>query len=310
MADDGKLEFANDGEILKYLDSQGTYIVRTKDEDKAYWKNTVGKEVDQKVSEIYSSFEKSIAESTGIDKNAGEKASEFLSRSITAIRDKAKATEADLTKKLEAKLKESDAAAEVQKQFETYKAQTKAQAKEFEQQIESMKTEAFRGRVQQLVNDAVGRIKPMFKKDLNDFLIENTINSITSAFTNETIPHDVNGVIVFNDKDDNPIMSTKDGKMLTAYDILLSKFPEDLIDKPRVISGGGTGQEVTKKDGTVVEVAQPGENGKYDLELPETVKTVTQLVEHLKSNLPNVPKNSPDFNEYYRANKSKVKFEA
>lgn len=306
MSDDnGKLEFANDGELLKYLDSQGTYIVRTKDEDQAYWNNTVKKEVDTKVSEIYGSFESNINEFSGIEKNPNEKATEFLKRAFSQISDSHKATEAELNKKLEAKLKESDAAAEVTKQFETFKAQSKAQVKEFEEKIAGMETQAFKGRVNQIVTEALERIKPSLKQDLNPFLVENAIEAVKNKFEAKTIAKEVNGLIVFNDQDDKPIMSTKDGKMLTAYEILLGEFPEDIIDKPRVVGGAGTGN----KEGDENINPQTGKNGEFDIDLPEEVKNVQQLVEYIKKAFPNVSRSSKDFNEYYRANKSKVKFE-
>lgn len=302
--DDQKLVFEDIPAMISHITNLGTYSIRTKDEESQYWKNTVGKEVDNKVKSLYTNFEQNIGEATGIEKVDGEKATEFLKRSITEILDNHKGTVTDMQKKLDTKLKESEAAAEVQKQYDTFREKVKVQATEYEQTISDLNMNAFSIRVSQQLEDARERIRPLLKKDIDTFLIDNTMKAMSTEMANEVIPKDVNGVIVFNDKDDKPIMDAKDGHMLTAYEILFAKFPEDLIEKQRVQGGAGSGsngQPAGDGSGT-------GEN-KFDLVLPEDVVNVGQLIEHIKKTFPALGKTDREFNDYYRANKDKVKFE-
>jgi hypothetical protein len=297
-----KLEFESLDAAVKHLGEQG-YVVRSTDEDSTYHKNLTEKEVNSRMAKVYNDFHGSIKELTGIDPDNNEKAGDFLKRAITTLNDSYSTKEQELQKKLEQKLSSDEATAEIRKQFETFKSTSKAELDKRDEEVNKLRQGIFQSRVDGILDSAIDQIKGSLKSDLNDWVIQSTLQNLKNQFKAGTIAKEVDGNIIFNDSNDQPLLDPKNANPRSAFDLMMEQIPEDLIDKGRQQGGAGSGE------GSQGGKGDQGGAGEFDLSLPAEVKTRTDLVNYLKQTLEakGIKHTDKEFTKYYNANQSKVK---
>jgi hypothetical protein len=286
---------------VKHLGDQG-FVIRTADEDKTYHQNLTEKEVNARMSKVYNDFHGSIRELTGIDPENNEKAGDFLKRSISTLNQKYESEKSELQKKLEAKLNSDEATAEIRKQFDSFKATSKEELTKRDQELENLKRSIFTGRVSEIVKSATERIRGQLKPDLNEWVVNQTLDALANKFLNDTIAKEVDGNIIFNDSNDQPLLDPKNANPRSAFDLMIEQVPDDLLDKARQQGGAGSGE------GSQGDKGDQG-GGEFELSLPPEVTTKTQLLDFLKKALKDkgIDHTHKDFTKYYNANVSKVK---
>ena len=274
-------------------------VVRTPEQEQEYWNNTVQEQINNRTKELYGSFEEHIAKVTGQDRKDGEKAYDYFTRVWTDTTKSFDQTRSEYERKLEEKISAADAGNEFKKRYEALQEKYRTDRENFEGQLKEKDRAVFMTKVQSTIDKDIERIALELDKNYapNDFTKKAVLENLRNQFQNRTVPHDVNGVLMFNDKDDKPILNEKNGQPLTGYDILKSLLPAEALKAPKTIGGmGGDGGA--------------GHNGDdpEDLVLPETVKNLSDLVKHIQEKFPDVNRFSPEFDKIFAKNKSKVAF--
>lgn len=295
------LTFATVEDAVKHLETNEKFIIRDPDQEKQFLENYTKKLIDDKTREFHSTFENNVRDLTGIDREDNEKSYDYLKRAWTGQVSSKKELENTITE-MQKKLKEyeekgvkgNDLAEQLTNQLNETKNLLKKANEEKENVVKEYESKAFESSYNSKLNDAVNMLRPSFKKDLPKEIIEHTISSVLNNFKQEIQPVKLDGGgFVFNDKDGKPMVNVKNGNMLSATDILEERL-NFIIDEKRVQSGAGSG------DGGAGSGDDGG--GKYDLKLPDTVKSRTALIGHLKDVI-KVEQGSRDFDRYYNANK-------
>jgi hypothetical protein len=262
--------------IISWLEKEGL-TVRTSEQDETFIKSKVQSEVDKAYSGFATDFEKVIKETTGVEKNPSEKATDYATR---AVGDKLKGVTELQTKikEYEEKGVEGNKVAEnLKQQLEQVQGELKS-ANEAKVKLEAdHKKQIFEGRLKGEIDGVIANIKPTFKKDLTPGLVDDILTAKLAKFNSEVKAEQVENTIVYKDGEGNIILNTKDGTPKSLNSIMTGYFGE-YIDEGRKQGGAGSGG----KDGAGGAGGGSEALSKLKNPIPETVKSKDALMNHLR----------------------------
>lgn len=274
------LEFNSLEDAVKHIASEG-YVVRTADEESTYLENYKKDELKKTVSEFYQNFDNKLKEN-GFEKNDGEKTYDAVIR----ILNNEKNSLADITAKYEGlekeKINEQSVLQGYKDQIQAIKDTSKKEQDKLLDQIKMMQRQAFESSISNEVNKSVATIRSGLKSDIFglDEIIENRISKFYKQF--EAKPNEDNILIWYNKETNKPELDPKTLSPVSLSVLLAERF-EDLKDTGRNLRGNGhDSKQVNRQENSqnVESNANQNEN-EYKLELPEEIKTRTQLREYL-----------------------------
>ena len=277
-------------DMVKHL-SKNKYIVRTDEQESEFWKKKEGDSIGSSLKKWSENLEAKIAEITKVERNTDEKSLDFLARAIGSLNEAHESTTSELETLRKSTSEGEGAAAEIQKQFDTFKKAKEKEILELSGKVGDMKGQQFKNRVDLAVNEAMSKIRPTLKQDKdNEKMIEAAVqNEITNFYSNvKAVDHQ--GGLIFHDSNDDPLLDKTNGNHLGAHDILSDRLGY-LIDETRVQGGSGSKGKFNPDPNT----------NKFKLELPDNVKTKVQLTNYL-ANDKQLDPNSSDFNKYFNEN--------
>lgn len=294
------LEYADVDAAVKDLEANHKFIIRNEEQEKSFLDNHEKKFISEKTAEFYSSLDNNIRDVSGVDRLDEEKSYVYLKRAFgtqkTAFTDLEKVKvqlETDIKKLKEDGFSETEQVGELKKQLVSTKQLLKDGLAEKEVIIEGFKTAQFNSELQGAVDNAINRFRPFIKKDLPEEAVTNSIENIRRTFLTDSKPIKLEGGgFVFNDKDNKPLQNPKDGNMLSIYDILKPKF-DFMLQEKKITSGAGSG------DGGS---GDPDPGDKYKLELPDTIKSRSDLIDFLRKEKKIDYHDQVEFTKYYNAN--------
>jgi hypothetical protein len=223
-----------------------------------YAKVQVNEQIGTRIGELHGSYDKDIFESTGIEKNQGEKTYDYLKRSIADLKaandSEALRVELENIKSEYEKVKQAGSGDEFLKnQLEAAKERNEQQAKALE---EAQKAKAdFENNVKVQMDIEKGMRNIKFKPGLPEYAkdrIENVKESIKSK------ARLVEGMVVYMDDNGKPIIDAN-FKNMTAEELLRKELGNDLIDNGEQRTGGDSKKEAGLiKDGEVIMIDVSG----------------------------------------------------
>lgn len=276
--------------VLKSLENAG-HIVRTKDQDKEYVKSQVQTEADKVYKKHQDQVDATVFEITGIQKNAEEKTSDYQKRAIT---EKLKVVKDLETQINELKTKGVDGnalAAELKQQKDQLQQLMQTKEKEWSEKYTGLQTQVFTTEVNNNVDKVVAEYKSKMRADIDPALVPDIIAARLAKFHSENKASQVEGVLVWKDKEGTTRIAKTNGAPQTTAEVLEGYFA-DLFDKGKQGGGAGSGK--------------PGEGGKggdakwKSLTLPAEVKSKAELYKWLTTEH-KMDDMSKDFNEAYTA---------
>ncbi len=292
------LKFDSVEQAVQTLEAEHGFIVRTKEQDETFLKNNTQTAIDGKTRELYSSFENEIERVTGVKREDGEKAYQFLERVVgsSGKREGELAAQVDdLNKQIEKLRAEGGSTKEIEelkKINQTIKNQLKEEVGKKDAEIQAMKKAGFDSRINGLISDAVSRYRPVFDTSKGEEIIEPFLQAQIATFKGIYKPVEVGNAIVWHDQNDKPMTDPKTGNNLSAYN-LLEDMLKPIIKEQRKGSGTGTGAGDMG--------GGSGEGDKDALtELPSGITTKSQLIDHMRNAL-KMNHKDPQFNKIYTA---------
>jgi hypothetical protein len=279
-------------EIVKHLEGlDDKFTVRTPTQDAEYSEKIVNEAVGSKLKEIATKVETAVTDATGFEKQHGERYDELLTRALKGSTEKTNELTTALEKIKTEGLKGNKAAEEVQKQLDAFKEAKEKEVAELQSRVEGFQGSIFKGKVDNLVNEAMSRLRPSLRDDLDSEILENAVSNVVNNWKSEVKPVDHEGTIIFHDADGKPIIDNHDGNHLSAYAMLQKKLTP-FIDKNRVVTGNNSKPPA----------GSGGADGAKKMTLPSDVKNQIQLLEFLKKDTKLQP-SSKEFTEIFQANK-------
>jgi hypothetical protein len=275
-------------EVLKPLADLGI-IFRTPKMETAFKTNYASEVINRHDRDAYSNVEASVLEATGVEKQAGEKASEYIKRAFTADKTARETIKSEL-ETLKTKVKDGDgSAADKQKitQLETLLQSTKA---EFEGKLTEREKQILGIKVENALELSLTTLKTKLKTDIAPELMDDIISARLNKFNGAYTPKlkEDGKTLVFLDKEGNEVLNSTTFKAKTA-DELLGEFFVDLLEvKREQKGGGGQGNKGNK-------------NEKGDLIPPAGgFKTRVEITKYLKEH--GVTSEKPEYNAFFTAN--------
>lgn len=280
--------------INKYLEKQG-YTIRTVDQDTKY--------TQQKIDEAFfkrnNQLEQTIKEITGIEPKAEEKEKyfDFLKRAMSEKLASVQGSQTEVTA-LKAKIAELEKGGGNATVIEEYKVQLKTAQeavattkKEYEAKLASLQGDVFNGKVSTHIEKAMAELRTKLKK--LDFP-EDVIAARLAKFEKENKAAEFEGMIIFKDPTGATRTSKKDGKVMTAAEILQEEIFADLIDTGRKAGGAGSG-------GAGAGGAGGGKEGPAwkNIQIDKTVINNRQALYKTLTTDHGLAENSKDFNEAF-----------
>ena len=249
-------------EAIKLLRGE-KYVVRTPDDENNYLENHTKDAVNSKVREMFEMFTATVKESSGIEPQNNEKATDFAKRAFSEKNELLTTASEELNKYKDEQITKDDTLSQLNTQLKGVKEELKTARGEVENLKNQSKQEKFNAMLQASIDSAVESFRPKFKK-MDERVLENNVQAEISKFRERYTAKELDGAIVFYDGD-KPVLDSETGNM-KGVSAILSEQLEYLIDAGRQQTGTGT--------------QQSGTNGK-DLVLPEAVKSKSQLIDWL-----------------------------
>jgi len=294
-------EFKTQEEVVAWLTKQ-KFTVRTPEDEAKFVEVKTSEAISKHMGTVLGDLDKSVKEVAQVDKQEGEKTSEYVKRIIKEQIDALSTTQEDLKKHLDGEMSKDETLKTIKAQLDTAKADLKKTTEAREQEKLQWEQKSFQTKVDIAIQGALAKIRPTLKKfskdGEEDLIMENNIKAIVSDFRESVQPQDVEGTLVFKDREGKPLQSTTDGSFLTVDALLQDRF-QPFVDTGRTVTGAGG---IGSKPG----VTPPnGAGGEYKLSLPETVKSQVALTDYLASTLKekNIGTNDVEFTKYFTANK-------
>ena len=281
---EGKLEFATVQDAAKHLEGEG-YIVRTAEQETSFQQQRESEIIGNKTKEIYDSLDSKITEVTGIARNDEEKTLDFVSRSFGSVSTAKSDLETKL-KDLQEKASKGDSLAdEYKKQLAEVRGTLKTKTEEFEKKQTEWNQGQFKAKVDAEVSSAFDRIKDTLRTastfgegEAGQIAYDAIVKKKIQDFRASHKPVDLNGVIVWHDENDKPIVSQKDGSTKSTHELLESTFK---FMHAGASAAGGTGTKPAGSTGTV----DPDGKNKGKIDLPPEVKTRVDLNNYITKEL-------------------------
>ena len=287
-------------DIIKHLEGlDEKYIIRTPDQDVVFTRKKVDTAIGESLKKWAGSLEEAVLK-TGAEKSNGENATDFAVRAIKVNKEGWDTSASELTKIKDEGVKGDKVADELKAQLATFKDASKKEIQTLNNEISKQKSDSFASRVDQVISDAVAKIRPSFKKDIDAGILDNAVQNVVNTWRGVIKPVDHEGTIIFHDKDDKPIIDTKEGNHLGAYTLLQTEL-DSFIDKGRKLDGNGSTPPATPP-GTPPAADGEGDIKKFKVELPSSVVSQVHLTEYLKNDRKLDP-NSQEFNDHFMANR-------
>ncbi len=225
--------------------------------------------VEKRVNKAFGDVELEILKSTGIKKNDGEKATEYLSRSIpllieAKIKDKEDSLNGEIAT-LKEQIKNHKGDETLKKQLEDTKNELSELKKNHDKTIEDTKKEwedkyndVVKGRkddndIHTLRNSIPGNLKKEYSHDYIDYKIKQSINKAREQY--DTIEKNDKGEVILKD-------SSLKLSSVKATDFFSNDLKE-IIEEQRSVSGGGGGDKDKGKKSELVIADDMSNNEKY-----------------------------------------------
>jgi hypothetical protein len=214
-----------------------THVIRTKADDDSYVNSKVAQEFDtkigDKIKEIHQKYEDDIKEVTGLVKKVNEKAYDFNKRILADLKIKAEAAGGDQALKDQiASLTETLSSKETEHATKLTELQTAAFTKQLNVLIQAefdKKTIAIPAHI------TTDEAKQKYISDQKRLLKIDFLQNVTPK-------EDSEGNIVFYEGD-KLLASTKDGKPLTADDLISDKYGSYFSVQQQKQGGAGSGKD-------------------------------------------------------------------
>ncbi len=288
--------------IKAALKGQGI-AVRTKEEDTAF----VQTQIDEAFGRRNTEIETTIQEVTGIQKNNGEKYYDFLKRAVSTKTTEITTLKAKIAE-LERAKPDSEQVRELKEQLETVKAAKETAERAASEELHKVRASAFSDRVDKVLEDAIGKLRPTWKKmsedsTENEELIRDLIKIRKQKFLEEHTPHDSEGVIVFKGKDGKIIRNTTAGHP-EGVDVLIKPLFETMINKGHAQGGTGSGDQGAAGAGAGGQGSGGAGAGAgkdwTKTKRPDGVKSQRSLMDHLRK-VEKLEPNTEEFDKAYAA---------
>lgn len=237
-----------------------THVIRSKDEDESWKTNFEQDLVSKKTREIASSIEEDVFNTTGIQKNEGEKYYDYVKRATSSLVEKSKKAKT-LEKQIE-ELKSTDVDEALKRELGEYKDIVEKMRSEHESKVVELKTEFNTERKKSSIASAMNELS--FSNELPEDVIatmkESALNKVLSAESQFS-----DGKLVFLNEAGETIRDQETMQPLSARDILTQSLSSVL--KKSETKKTGLGTDAPKTD-----------NG---FTAPSGIKTRMQLTAHL-----------------------------
>jgi hypothetical protein len=227
-------------DFIKGAEAEGL-IIRTKEQDQQYLDTHVKTVVDGKIAEVLkgkvgeefgkamNQIDSEIKGITGVEKNNGEKTTDYAKRALAEIKSKG-----------------GDAATKERvSQLEKLLHDTKT---DLEKQLTEEKENAFKRENEFQVSSALDKVNiavPIhLKTDAEKQAYVNQQKALikTGFLTSYKSERDSDGNIIYKE-DGKPLLNIKDGKPQNASDIIGSKYSAWFVPEQAKVTGTGTGQQ-------------------------------------------------------------------
>ena len=286
-------------DLFTILESEG-FIIRDKEQEAKFIENKQAEWIADKTKEWHERLRGDVLEASGLSSESNEKSYEYLKRAFGEKDKKIKEIDKELAEIKEKGFGEHEQNKHLEEQLAKVKADWKADRDQYEGKIGDLNGKIFTDRKNARVNEALDRLRPLFRADLDPEILQDSIESKRAKFEAEVKAVDLNGSIVWQTKEGKPITDSKTGDELSLFDILKSRY-DTLIDKKRVQNGLGLNPED-------ITGGKPGGGegaDKYKQDLPDTVKDQNDLMDYLKGELKLAP-GSEEFTKTWDANKGEL----
>ncbi len=221
--------------------------------------------------ELYSNFESSIKEVSGVDKAQGEKATEYLKRAVTGMKS-------ELTD-LKQKAKEGKLTEYEKERVGQLESQLSTKDTEFKKERDTWQAERLNFRVSNDVDNGLAVVKAKLKKDLSGDVLTDIVDARINRFRNEykaEVVKDGDKDILIYRNSKGETVNNENHKPANAEYILSTLF-SPYFDTNAQQTGTGSGRQTNE--------AKQGEKPTKDTYKPSAeITTRTQLSEDLKRN--------------------------
>ena len=217
-------------EAQSHLESKG-HIIRTKEQDDQYIGSQVEAKIKDQISTIHKRYDEDLFELTGERKNPTEKTYDFLKRKVIELKESAKGKSEGVDK---------DKLAELQKALDEAKADkdkslSEVNEKHFKKALNlTLSSELDKATIAVPTHLKTDDEKQNFVSTQKRMLVKDFLESYTAKEDDE-------GNIVFY-KGDQLQANIKDGKPLSASDLIAQNYSHYFVKSDRQQGGAGTGK--------------------------------------------------------------------
>ncbi len=212
-----------------------THIIRTKDEDVSFMKGYEDDLLSKKTRSFAEDLENDILNTSGMEKQEGEKYYDYNKRVINSLLDKSKKAKS-LEKQLE-ELKNSDVDEALKRELGEYKGIVEKMKADHEEKVVSLKKEFNMERKKSSVAGAMSELS--FSSELPEDVIstmkESALNKVLSANSQFS-----DGQLVFLNENGETIRDQESMQPLTAKEILVQSLSSVLKKPEQKKTGLGT----------------------------------------------------------------------
>jgi hypothetical protein len=230
-ADENALLEMLEPEASKYLETKG-HIIRTKDQDESYINTQVEERIKPKISELHKKYDEDFFEILGERKAPNEKTYEFAKRKLAELKESAAGKGGDQV--LQDKIK----------QMEISMNEMKAN---HATELSSIKQKAFQSSLDSKISSFLDSTNIAIPAHLTtdeekNAFVANQKRMLKADFISTfTAKEDENGNLVFY-KGETLQASNKDGKPLTASEIIAANYSTYFAKQQNPKGGAGSGQ--------------------------------------------------------------------
>lgn len=278
-----------DHSLIKPLSELGL-VFRTPKQEEDFKANYAQQVTTGYEAKAYTNVEKAVFESTGIEKKANEKASDYVNRAFNEDKTVRTTLKTELDE-LKAKRTDGDATKEDKTRITALEKLLETQKGEFEAKLTNAEKAIVSAKAQNSKDAALAQIKTKLKPSLDKEIVGDLVAIRTQRFDEAFSPKvKEDGSIVWVNKEGEEQLNTTTYKPKTAEE-LMSDFFKDLFDTGKKQEGAGSNGK--GKAGKQAETFDANSHT-----LPETVKTRVQLTAHLKEL--GLTVDSKDFDEAFK----------